>query len=250
MRLRWLALMSLLAAFPIAFSSQTNAAELHVAVAANFSAPMQKIAKAFEQESGHHLVLSFGATGKFYAQIQNGAPFQVLLAADEMTPKRLEDEGLAVSGSRFMYAQGRLVLWSKNPALLSNNEAILKQGFKDKIAIADPKLAPYGAAAVEVMQALGVYQSLQKYGVWREHCSDLSICCERKRCAGFCCLVAGNARWENAARWCMDCALKIACATAPRCSLIGSGTRSSCSFGFLSVFKIGCGAQSDACLWL
>jgi molybdate transport system substrate-binding protein len=133
-----------------------KAEEVTVAVAANFTAPMQKIAQAFEQDTGHRALLAFGATGKFYAQIKNGAPFAVLLSADDETPARLEKEGVAIAGTRFTYAIGRLALWSKNPLLVDDKGQVLlsnatdKNSFK-KIAIADPKLAPYGAAAIEVL---------------------------------------------------------------------------------------------------
>ena len=133
-----------------------KAEEVTVAVAANFAAPMQKIAQAFEQDTGHKALLAFGATGKFYAQIKNGAPFSVLLSADDETPARLEKEGVAIAGTRFTYAIGRLALWSKNPLLVDDKGQVLlsnatdKNSFK-KIAIADPKLAPYGAAAIEVL---------------------------------------------------------------------------------------------------
>jgi molybdate transport system substrate-binding protein len=137
-----------------------KAEEVTVAVAANFTAPMQKIAQAFEQDTGHKAKLVFGSTGKFYAQIKNGAPFSVLLSADDETPARLEKEGFAVAGTRVTYAFGRLALWSKNPALVDNKGQVLlsnttdKNSFK-KLAIADPKLAPYGAAAIEVIERLG-----------------------------------------------------------------------------------------------
>ena len=126
-----------------------QAAELSVAVAANFTAPMQKIAKAFEKETGHTLALSFGSTGKFYAQIKNGAPFEVLFAADDETPARLEREGQGVEGTRFTYAIGKLVLWSKQPGLVDDKGEVLRTGSFDRIALADPKLAPYGAAAMQ-----------------------------------------------------------------------------------------------------
>jgi molybdate transport system substrate-binding protein len=138
-----------------------KAEEVTVAVAANFAAPMQKIAQAFEQDTGHKALLAFGATGKFYAQIKNGAPFAVLLSADDETPTRLEKEGVAVAGTRFTYAVGRLALWSKNASLVDDKGQVLlsnatdKNSFK-KLAIADPKLAPYGAAAMEVLDRLGV----------------------------------------------------------------------------------------------
>ena len=137
-----------------------KAEEVTVAVAANFAAPMQKIAQAFEQDTGHKALLAFGATGKFYAQIKNGAPFAVLLSADDETPTRLEKEGVAVAGTRFTYAVGRLALWSKNASLVDDKGQVLlsnttdKNSFK-KLAIADPKLAPYGAAAMEVLDRMG-----------------------------------------------------------------------------------------------
>ena len=138
-----------------------KAEEVTVAVATNFTAPMQKIAQAFEQDTGHKVLLAFGATGKFYAQIKNGAPFAVLLSADDETPARLEKEGVAIAGTRFTYAVGRLALWSKNPFLVDDKGQVLlrdttdKNNFK-KLAIADPKLAPYGAAAIEVIERMGV----------------------------------------------------------------------------------------------
>jgi molybdate transport system substrate-binding protein len=140
--------------------ANAKAEEVTVAVAANFTAPMQKIAQAFEQDTGHKAKLVFGSTGKFYAQIKNGAPFALLLSADVETPARLEQEGAAVAGTRFTYAVGRLALWSKNPALVDNKGQVLlskttdKNSFK-KLAIADPKLAPYGAAAIEVIEGMG-----------------------------------------------------------------------------------------------
>ena len=139
----------------------TQAAEVSVAVAANFTAPMQKIAAAFEQDSGHKARLAFGSTGRFYAQIQQGAPFQLLLAADDETPAKLEREGLGVAGSRFTYAIGRLVLWSPQPGLVDEQGLVLRQGRFDKLALADPKLAPYGAAAIESLTRLGLLQQLQ-----------------------------------------------------------------------------------------
>ncbi len=138
-----------------------QAGEVTVAVAANFTAPMQKIAKAFEQDTGHKAQLAFGATGKFYAQIKNGAPFAVLLAADDETPARLEKEGLAIAGTRFTYATGRLALWSKQTNVVDDKGEVLRSNRLEKlgihkIAIADPKLAPYGAAAMEVIHKLGL----------------------------------------------------------------------------------------------
>lgn len=132
------------------------AADVNVAVAANFAAPMRIIAQDFERSTGHRLTLSPGATGQFYAQIRNGAPFAVLLAADNETPVRLEQEGLGVAGSRFVYATGRLVLWSREPGVVDRDGAVLKAGGTSKIAIADPKLAPYGRAALQTLDHLGL----------------------------------------------------------------------------------------------
>lgn len=138
-----------------------HAGTVQVAVAANFSAPMQKIAAAFEKATGHTAVLSFGATGKFYAQIRNGAPFAVLLAADDETPAQLVKDGLAVAGSRFTYAVGQLVLWSSQPGLVDDQGKVLRQTLPGKLAIADPKLAPYGAAALQTMDRLNVLTRLR-----------------------------------------------------------------------------------------
>jgi len=138
-----------------------QAGEVSVAVAANFTAPMQKIAPLFEAETGHKAVLAFGSTGRFYAQIKNGAPFDVLLAADDDTPAKLEREGQGVAGTRFTYAIGKLVLWSKQPGLVDDKGDVLKTGKFDKLALADPRLAPYGLAAIETLTRLGLLDSLK-----------------------------------------------------------------------------------------
>ncbi len=143
--------------------------QVQVAVAANFAAPMQKIAADFERDTGHKAVLAFGSTGKFYSQVKNGAPFEVLLAADDETPAKMEQEGLAVSGSRFTYAIGRLVLWSAQPGVVDAKGAVLKKGGFAHLALANPKLAPYGAAAMETMARLGVNDSLQSKFVQGEN---------------------------------------------------------------------------------
>lgn len=146
-----------------------HADTVSVAVAANFTAPMQKIAAAFEADTGHKAELSFGATGKFYAQITNGAPFQVLLSADDTTPAKLEREGKAVAHSRFTYAIGTLVLWSAQPGYVDAQGNVLKTGDFKHLAIANPKLAPYGLAAVQVMDKLGVTARLQPRWVQGEN---------------------------------------------------------------------------------
>lgn len=136
-------------------------ADVQVAVAANFAGPAQRIAVEFEKQTGHKAVLATGSTGKFYAQIINGAPFDILLAADDETPARLEREGHSVAGSRYTYAIGKLVLWSARPAIIDAKADVLKHGSFNHLAIANPKVAPYGAAALETMKALGVYEALQ-----------------------------------------------------------------------------------------
>ena len=145
----------------LSLMAQAQAGDALLAVAANFTAPMQKIAQAFEQDTGHKAVLSFGATGSFYAQIKNGAPFDVLLAADDDTPLKIEKEGLSVVGSRFTYATGQLVLWSKQAGLVDDKGEVLRIGKFQKLAIANPKLAPYGLAATETLTQLGLLSELQ-----------------------------------------------------------------------------------------
>ncbi|MDB5956257.1 molybdate ABC transporter substrate-binding protein [Ramlibacter sp.] len=137
------------------------AGQVRVAVAANMAAPMQKIAGDFARATGHEASIALGSTGKFHVQIRSGAPFEVLLAADDETPARLEREGLGVPGTRFTYATGRLVLWSADPAAVDPQGQVLSRPPAGKLAIADPKLAPYGAAAVQAMTRLGVLQAWQ-----------------------------------------------------------------------------------------
>ena len=138
-----------------------HADEVQVAVAANFTAPMQKIAAEFEKDTGHKAQLAFGATGKFYAQIKNGAPFEIFLAADDTTPEKLEKEGAAVAGSRFTYAIGKLVLWSSKQGFVDDKGEVLKKGEFKHVSIANPKLAPYGAAAIETLAALKLLDAIQ-----------------------------------------------------------------------------------------
>ena len=137
-----------------------KAAQTNLAVAANFTEAAKEIAAAFRQKTGHEAVLSFGASGQFYTQITQGAPFQVFLSADDSRPKKLVEDGLAVPGSRFTYAIGKLVLWSKSPGVV-NGEETLKAASFAKLSICNPAAAPYGAAAVEAMKALKLYEALQ-----------------------------------------------------------------------------------------
>jgi molybdate transport system substrate-binding protein len=136
------------------------AGQTHVAVAANFTDAARDIAAAFKQATGHEAVLSFGSTGQLYNQITQDAPFQILLSADEERPKKLADEGLGVPESRFTYAIGKLVLWSKSRDLVRGEET-LRAGSFAKLAIANPTAAPYGAAAIETLKALGLYDALR-----------------------------------------------------------------------------------------
>ncbi len=137
----------------------TQAEDISVAVAANFTAPMKLIAAEFEKDSGHKVLAAFGSTGKFYAQIKNGAPFEILLAADDETPARLVKENAAASGSQFTYAIGKLLLWSAKPGYVDAAGAVLKKGDFAHLSVADPKLAPYGAAGVETLKAVGAYEA-------------------------------------------------------------------------------------------
>jgi molybdate transport system substrate-binding protein len=142
-------------------SLAAHAEEVSVAVAANFATPMQKIAVLFTQDTGHTATLSMGSTGKFYAQIKNGAPFHVLLSGDDETPLRLEKDNAVTPHTRFTFAVGKLVLWSKQAGFVDAQGDVLRKGYFSHLAIADPKLAPYGAAAIETLQALGLLTKLQ-----------------------------------------------------------------------------------------
>ncbi len=145
----------------LAAMASANAGEVNAAVAANFTEPVKQIVELFQKESGHTVKLSFGSSGKFTAQIKEGAPFDVFLAADEKNPKLLEKEGLAVEGSRFVYALGKLVLWSAQPSYVDDKGYVLRKGAYNKIAYADPKLAPYGLAAKETLEDMGLWSAVQ-----------------------------------------------------------------------------------------
>jgi molybdate transport system substrate-binding protein len=146
----------------LGFAARTALAdEVQVAVAANFTAPMQQIAAEFSKDTGHKVQLIFGSTGKFYAQISNGAPFEVLLAADAATPAKLLSEGNAVAGSQMTYAIGKLVLWSLKPGVVDDRGEVLKRTDLAHVAYCNPALAPYGAAAVQAMKSFGVFETLQ-----------------------------------------------------------------------------------------
>lgn len=142
-------------------AAAARAADISVAVAANFTAPAKELAAAFHAQTGDTLALSFGSSGQFYAQISQGAPFEVFLSADAARPKKAEAAGLAVPGTVFTYAIGKLVLWSADPKLVDPNGEVLIAGHFIHLANADPAAAPYGAAGVEVMKALGVYDKIK-----------------------------------------------------------------------------------------
>ncbi len=137
-----------------------RADEVSVAVAANFAGPLARIGEAFTVATGHTLKVSSGPTGKFYAQIVAGAPFEVLIAADDETPKKLVSEGHAVAGSNFTYAIGQLVLWSAQPGFIDDQGAVLASGRFAHLAIANPKIAPYGQAGLEVLKARGLLDAV------------------------------------------------------------------------------------------
>jgi molybdate transport system substrate-binding protein len=157
---RWRPAVGLVLSTLVIAGRPAHAAEVSVAVAANFTAPLEKLAAAFAKESGHHLVISSGSSGKLYLQITAGAPFEVLLSADSERPLRLEKEGLAVAGTRFTYAIGKLVLWSREPGFVDPAGAVLAGGSFRHLAIPNPDIAPYGAAARQVLQGLDLWQKL------------------------------------------------------------------------------------------
>ncbi|MEZ0197182.1 molybdate ABC transporter substrate-binding protein [Pseudomonas qingdaonensis] len=150
---------ALTAVFGMLTLNSAWADEVQVAVAANFTAPIQVIAKDFEKDTGHKLVASFGATGQFYAQIKNGAPFEVFLSADDTTPEKLENEGETVKGSRFTYAIGTLALWSPKAGYVDDKGEVLKKNDYKHLSIANPKAAPYGLAATQVLAKLNLTEA-------------------------------------------------------------------------------------------
>ena len=140
----------------VSMGGEASAAQTNVAVAANFTDPAKEIAAAFKTKTGHEAILSFGSSGQFYTQITQHAPFQVFLSADDERPRKLVDDGLAMSDSRFTYAIGRLVLWSRSPDLVKGEETLKNSAFS-KLSICNPVAAPYGAAAIETMKSLKLY---------------------------------------------------------------------------------------------
>ena len=155
MRYRFICLLLFLPGF-------VQADTVRLAVASNFSEPIKVIAMQYEKHTGHRLILVFGSTGKHYAQIINGAPFDIFLAADIRRPQLLEQQGIAIAGSRFTYARGRLVLWSLTADYVDIEGEVLAYGEYQRLAIANPKLAPYGKAAQQVLQSKGLWEVLQQ----------------------------------------------------------------------------------------
>lgn len=153
-------------------NGQSTAGEIHVAVASNFTNAIKGITKRFEAKTGNKVTLIFGSTGKHYAQIKNGAPFDAFFAADIHRPELLENEGLALSGSRFTYAVGKVVLWSPKAGYVGPQGKVLVQKDFRHLAIANPKLAPYGKAAREVLQACGTWNELSGRLVYGENISQ------------------------------------------------------------------------------
>lgn len=149
-----------LVAIAILGPSAARAGKAHIAVAANFTEPAKEIGAAFKAATGHEAVLSFGSSGQFYTQIRQEAPFEAFLSADDERPRKLVEEGLAIAGSRFTYAVGKLVLWSRDPGLVKGEETLRAARF-DKLSICNPVAAPYGAAAVETMKSLSLYDALK-----------------------------------------------------------------------------------------
>lgn len=169
----WLLLASILFFSLVFLPLRTaRAEEIAVAVAANFSAPMKEIAAQFEKDTPDRLIISYGATGQFRAQIMNGAPYEVFLTADDVTGQQLVNDGQAVPESRFVYATGSLVLWSLDPSLTDSLEEFLKHGSFRHLVMANPALAPYGAAARETLERLGLWNDLKSKILYGENISQ------------------------------------------------------------------------------
>jgi len=160
MKMKTQGLLALIVAACAALSPNAHADEVSVAVAANFAGPLAKIGDGFSAATGHTLKVSSGSTGKFHSQIVAGAPFEVLIAADDETPRKLVAEGFGVTGSAFTYAIGKLVLWSAQPGYVDDQGAVLATGRFAHLAIANPKLAPYGRAGTEVLKARGLGEAI------------------------------------------------------------------------------------------
>lgn len=158
--------------FSFAVMMRVEASEVRVAVASNFAAPMRALAAEFEGSSQHTVKIAYGSSGKFYAQITHGAPFDVFFSADQAKPAALLDANLALSNTQFTYAVGRLVLWSANFRDITRGAEVLAGGEFNKLALANPKLAPYGTAAVQALESLGLKAETQPKWVLGENISQ------------------------------------------------------------------------------
>ena len=169
------------------------AGEVSLGVAANFTDTTRELAKQFEVKTGHTVSASFGSTGKLYAQIRNGAPFDVFMAADARRPALIEKSQAGVPNTRFTYARGKLVLWSPTPDAFGDAESYLAQQTFARLAMANPKTAPYGLAAQQVLEHLGHWtDTAGEAGSWRLHRPDLSVCGQPQRPGRLCSSVSGN----------------------------------------------------------
>lgn len=153
-------------------SPLSNAAQIIVAVASNFSEPAKQIAKQFEHKYNTKVIISSAGTGVLANQIKNGAPYEILLSADKTTPQQLIQDGYAVKDTQFTYAQGQLVLWSKQTNFITNDANILKTNKFNFLAIANPKLAPYGSAAMQTLAKLGLTESIKNKIVTGDNISN------------------------------------------------------------------------------
>ncbi|CAG9000430.1 MAG: Molybdate-binding protein ModA [Candidatus Celerinatantimonas neptuna] len=162
-------LSSILSLCGLLVAVSAHADEVKVAVAANFYKPLQVLAQDYQSHHKDKITLSVGSTGKLYAQIVNGAPFDLFLAADQRRPEKLVQGHLAQASSEFTYAKGRLIFWSKQPGLIGNSANYLKTASFNKLALANPKAAPYGAATVTTLKHLGIYNKLKSKLVYGQN---------------------------------------------------------------------------------
>jgi len=147
--------------FATCVALHVEAAQTTIAVAANFTVAARDLIRQFEQTSPHQVKASFASTGKLYAQIEHGAPFEIFLAADARRPMLTEESGTGIQGTRFTYARGKLVLWSNGTATITDGKAYLSGLQYDRLAIANPKTAPYGLAAQQVLEHLQLWDQIQ-----------------------------------------------------------------------------------------
>ena len=218
----------------LGLTTQVQAGTARVAVAANFTAAAKEIGTLFETESGHRLVFSFGATGLLYTQISQGAPFDVFLAADQERPAKAMAEGFGVAGSLFTYATGRLVLYSIDPNLVQGPQSLTASRF-DKFALANPTTAPYGAAAIQAMQALKIYPSLKAKMVQGSNIAQTyQFVATGNAALGFVALsqVAGH---DHGSRWLVPEALHDA--IAQDALLLRAGAENTAARAFLAFLK-------------